>query len=241
MFEDSLVESRVGQMPARQRWTALASVGLQFGVAALVIALPLMHPEAMPFHVDVPKVLMPLPPRPSVRVERAAASSAEAPSLAASAARPVTAASLLFGKETGENDAPAAIMTGVVGMGLGAGLPDGVGVGVGHGPAVSVTPARAAAKPLPVSSGVSQGMLLAPIMPVYPAIARAAHVEGTVVVEAVISRAGTIESLRVVSGPAMLQNAAMEAIRGARYRPFLLNGEATEVQTRITVNFRLGG
>jgi protein TonB len=241
MFEDSLVESRVGHVPARQRWTALASVGLQFGVVALVIALPLMHPEAMPFHVDVPKVLVPLPPRPAVRVERAAAaaSSTEAPSLAASAARPVTAASLLFGKETGENDAPAAIMTGVVGMG--AGLPDGVGVGVGHGPAVSVAPARAAAKPLPVSSGVSQGMLLAPIMPVYPAIARAAHVEGTVVVEAVISRAGTIESLRVVSGPAMLQNAAMEAIRGARYRPFLLNGEATEVQTRITVNFRMGG
>ncbi|WP_158792727.1 energy transducer TonB [Granulicella sp. L60] len=241
MFEDSLVESRVGQMPARQRWTALASVGLQFGVVALVIALPLMHPEAMPFHVDMPKVLLPVPPRPPVRVERAAAaaSSAESVSPAVSLVRQVTAASLLFGKNTSENDAPAAIMTGVVGMG--AGLPDGVGVGVGAGPAVSVAPARTAARPVPVSSGVSQGMLLAPIVPVYPAIARAAHVEGTVVVEAVISRAGTIESLRVVSGPAMLQSAALEAIRGARYRPFLLNGEATEVQTRITVNFRMGG
>jgi protein TonB len=84
-------------------------------------------------------------------------------------------------------------------------------------------------------------MLLVPIRPVYPVIARAAHVEGAVVVEAIISRAGTIESLHVVSGPLMLQAAALDAIREARYRPYRLNGEPTEVQTTITVNFRLGG
>jgi periplasmic protein TonB len=82
---------------------------------------------------------------------------------------------------------------------------------------------------------------LTPIRPVYPAIARAAHVEGVVVVEAVISRMGTIESLRVVSGPEMLRGAALEAIREARYQPYRLNGEPVEVQTTITVNFRMGG
>ena len=56
-----------------------------------------------------------------------------------------------------------------------------------------------------------------------------------------ISRKGTIESLRVVSGPPMLQSAAMDAIRAARYQPFRLNGEPAEVETRITVNFRMGG
>jgi protein TonB len=86
-----------------------------------------------------------------------------------------------------------------------------------------------------------QGRLLTPIHPVYPAIARAVHVEGAVVVEAVISRSGTIESLRVVSGPQMLQSAALEAIRAARYQPYRLNGEPTEVQTTITVNFRISG
>jgi protein TonB len=84
-------------------------------------------------------------------------------------------------------------------------------------------------------------MLLAPIRPVYPAIAKAAHVEGSVVVEAVISRMGTIESLHVVSGPLMLQNAALDAIREARYQPYRLNGQAIDVQTTITVNFRMGG
>ena len=84
-------------------------------------------------------------------------------------------------------------------------------------------------------------MLIAPIRPVYPMIAKAAGVEGSVVVEAVISRDGRIESLHVVSGPPMLQNAAMDAIREARYQPYRLNGEPTEVETRITVNFRMRG
>ena len=82
-------------------------------------------------------------------------------------------------------------------------------------------------------------MLLTPIQPIYPAIARAAGIQGTVVVEAIISRTGAIESLHVVSGPAMLRRAAIHAIRAARYQPYLLNGEPTEVETTITVNFRL--
>ena len=94
--------------------------------------------------------------------------------------------------------------------------------------------------PVRVSKGVSEGLLLTPILPVYPAIARAARVQGAVVVEAVISKAGRIESLHAVSGPAMLQQAALDAISVARYRPYLLNGAATEVKTAITVVFTLG-
>ena len=82
---------------------------------------------------------------------------------------------------------------------------------------------------------------MAPIRPVYPAIAKAAGVQGTVVVEAVISSTGSIESLRVVSGPPMLRSAAVETIHAARYQPYRLNGEATAVETTITVNFRMGG
>jgi protein TonB len=83
-------------------------------------------------------------------------------------------------------------------------------------------------------------MLLAPIRPVYPTIARAAGVSGQVVVSAVISNTGTIESLQVISGPELLRRAALDAIQAARYRPFLLNGQPVEVQTTITVSFRLG-
>jgi protein TonB len=94
--------------------------------------------------------------------------------------------------------------------------------------------------PVRVSTGVSEGMLLTPIRPVYPAIARMAGVHGAVVMEAVISKAGRIESLRAVSGPEMLRKAALDAVAPARYQPYLLSGEPTEVQTTITVVFTLG-
>ncbi|HEX3372823.1 MAG TPA: energy transducer TonB [Edaphobacter sp.] len=239
MFEDSLVESRVDQVSSSKRWTMLASIGLQVAVLAVVMVVPLLHPEGMPFRVEGPKVLTPLMPKPPVPVvvrESASSSSVAIPGVMQTEA----ARSLLPGLRPVIGDPPPVMAFGV-GMGMAGALPDGIGGGGGKGPAVSVAPARGPVAPLPVSTGVLQGMLLAPIRPVYPAIAKAAHVEGTVVVEAVISRTGTIESLRVVSGPLMLQQAALDAIRAGRYQPFRLNGEPTEVQTKITVNFRMGG
>jgi protein TonB len=106
-------------------------------------------------------------------------------------------------------------------------------------PSVIVAPARKPEMPR-LSSGVTTGLLLEPIRPVYPAIARAAGVQGTVVLEAVISKAGRIESLHTVSGPPLLRDAALNAVAVARYKPYLLNGEPTEVQTTVTVVFKLG-
>jgi protein TonB len=124
-----------------------------------------------------------------------------------------------------------------------ASLPPGINSAAPAGPHVTAGPpsANPSSGPLHVSSGVVAGNLLAPIRPEYPQIARAAHVEGTVVVDAIISRTGSIESARIVSGPPMLQGVALAAVRQARYRPYLLNGQPTEVQTTITINFRMGG
>jgi protein TonB len=77
--------------------------------------------------------------------------------------------------------------------------------------------------------------------PVYPAIAKAARVQGTVVLEATISKTGAITGLRVVSGPAMLQQAALDAVKTWRYKPYLLNNEPVDVETTINVIFTLGG
>ena len=75
----------------------------------------------------------------------------------------------------------------------------------------------------------------------YPPLARSAGVQGPVVLFAVISKAGTIDNLRVVSGHPMLVPAAIEAVRQWRYRPYILNGQPIEVETQITVNFTLSG
>ena len=96
-------------------------------------------------------------------------------------------------------------------------------------------------KSISISAGVMAGMLLVKTNPVYPPIARAASVSGTVVLQATISKTGTIENLRVVSGPPLLQQAALEAVKTWRYRPYLLMGVPVDVQTTINVVFSLGG
>jgi len=99
----------------------------------------------------------------------------------------------------------------------------------------------AAPKKVNISAGVAVGMLIQKTQPNYPPIAKAARVSGTVVLQATISKTGAIENLHVMSGPAMLQQAALDAVRTWRYRPYLLNNEPVEVETTVNVIFTLGG
>jgi TonB family protein len=92
-----------------------------------------------------------------------------------------------------------------------------------------------------ISSGIAAGLLLQKTEPIYPPIARAARVQGSVVLQARISKDGTVESLRVVSGPPMLQQAALDAVKSWRYRPYRINDEPVEVETTVSVVFTLGG
>ena len=97
-----------------------------------------------------------------------------------------------------------------------------------------------AAHPLRVSH-MSEGDLIRKVQPTYPPMARTARIQGTVVLQAVISTQGTIENLRVVTGHPLLAPAAVEAVRQWRYRPYILNNDPVEVETQITVNFSLAG
>jgi len=92
-----------------------------------------------------------------------------------------------------------------------------------------------------VSNGVAQDNILTKVPPIYPEVAKARHIQGTVVVQATISETGHIRELKVVSGPPELQQAALDAVRHWVYKPYLLNGEAVEVGTTINVVFSLGG
>jgi protein TonB len=83
-------------------------------------------------------------------------------------------------------------------------------------------------------------LLLRKTVPVYPAIPRAAGIQGTVILQATISKTGTIENLRAISGPPMLQQAAIDAVKTWVYRPYLLDGQPVEVETTVNVIFSLG-
>ncbi len=76
--------------------------------------------------------------------------------------------------------------------------------------------------------------------PEYPALARMARIQGTVVLQAIIGQDGTIRNLKVLSGPPLLIQAALEAVKTWRYQPTLLNSEPVEVLTEIDVKFTLG-
>ncbi len=127
---------------------------------------------------------------------------------------------------------------GVAGM---SGAPGGVIGSVFNNSTPHPGSASGGNRKIAISAGVAQSNLISAIPPVYPPIANAARVSGTVVLVATISKTGDIENLRIVSGPAMLQSAALDAVRQWRYRPYLLNGEPVEVDTTINVVFNLGG
>ncbi len=78
-----------------------------------------------------------------------------------------------------------------------------------------------------------------PVDPNYPLLAREMKVQGSVVLDAVIGRDGAIQTLKIVSGPTILANAAMEAVRQWRFKPYYQEGEAVETEARITVNFTI--
>jgi TonB family protein len=90
-----------------------------------------------------------------------------------------------------------------------------------------------------VSQGVMQGMVISKVQPVYPSDAKAARIQGSVVIAAIIGKDGSVQSERLISGHPSLAPAAMDAVKQWKYRPYLLNGQAIEVDTQVTINFTL--
>lgn len=235
MFEDSLMES-TGRIRTRSRQLAIGSFALQ-GILLSALALyPYLHPATLPKQALAMLLTTPAPPAAPANLPRQAAS--------ASRTQPVMIANLLaapaliprhIAMGAMESTAPPEALPGAgIAFGQAGSVPGDL---IGTLPGMPVVRPAPPKGPVRVSSGVAAGLLLAPIQPVYPAIARAARIQGTVVVQATISKTGAIENLHVVSGPPLLQSAAVEAIRKARYRPFLLNEEPIEVETTIQVVF----
>lgn len=222
------------------RLPALLSLAAQLTAAAVLLMIPLLHPTLLPTTRLLPATLAPPvfhqpPPPVHLRPTLVTSSAPAAPGNAYSA--PVIR---LVSPSGPPVDAPT---LGILDLGLhNSPLPPGINTAAPGNPHITVSPpsTKSSSAPTRVSRGVSAGLLLTPLRPEYPAIARITRTEGTVVVAAIISTTGAIESAHVVSGPTLLQEAALAAVRQARYRPFLLSGQPTEVQTTFTINFRLG-
>jgi protein TonB len=129
------------------------------------------------------------------------------------------------------NDAPAPPSMTIAPAGNGGGLPN-----LMDSASSAPTPVL---QTLSVSQGVSQGLLFKKVQPKYPASALRSRVEGAVQLMATISKTGDISVVRILAGDSQLAHAAVDAVKQWKYKPYLLNGEPVEIQTQITVNFKL--
>jgi len=236
MFQESLVESS-SLLRGRSRWPAVISFALQAAIATTLVVLPLLHPEIL--SLRAPRISLTAPRmKPRVLQEQRVRVETSSAANAVSAPAQATRISTITLRDPGAEVEEPSMPVGSVDLAGPGGGP--ISLLVGSGPAGPRVVMASSAGPMHISSGVMAGALLGPIQPVYPMIAKMSRTEGTVVVEAVISKSGKIESARVVSGPAVLQAAALEAVKAARYRPYLLNGSPTEVETTVSITFRMG-
>ena len=145
-----------------------------------------------------------------------------------------------------EPEPPPQAAAGVVG-GVPGGVPGGTagGVlggiigGVGNAPPPPPPPKAATPKRIRVGGQVESAKLIFKPQPEYPPLAKMARIQGTVRLEAIISKDGTIQDLKVIQGHPLLVKAALEAVQRWRYQPTLLNGDPVEVVTEIDVNYTL--
>ncbi len=240
MFADSLLESNLDR--SNRGWTTLASFTMQTLGVAILLMLPLLYTEGLP-KLHLLSVSAPIgpPPGPPAAQQHSAFRQGQSNLFHGIVVAPP---SIPIGVKpiTDDSFPPAAEACNVC-------VPDSIGNGsnansifnpVGVVPAIVPPPPPPTARP-PRISHMMEGNLIYKVQPVYPPLARAARIQGAVVIRAIISRNGTIENLQTLSGHPMLVGAALDAVRQWRYRPYILNGDPVEVETQVTVNFSLSG
>jgi len=245
MFEDSLIESG-GRLKTKRGMTTTISFVLEVAFIGVLVLIPLLFTEALPKTQLMTFLVAPPPPPPPPPPPAAApikvVKQVQTDIINGQLRTPTKIPQKV--EMIKEEEAPPPVMSsGVVG-GVPGGVPGGQMGGV-IGGIISSTPVAVPKVATPqrvrVSQGVTQGLLIRRIQPTYPPLARQARIQGQVLLQAEISKDGTIENLRLISGHPMLAPSAIEAVKQWRYKPYILNGEPVEVETQITVNFTLSG
>ena len=249
LFADCLVESTRLER-GRREFATVVSVAFQSLVIATMLILPLVFTEGLPKQQLLTLLVAPTPP-PSPPPPPAAPAAARVHSiqsdLIGGRLRTPTRIPAKVQMIHEEEVLPPAMATDGVLGGVPGGIPGGqlggvIGGIVSQTSRLNTVPKFSAPAPpvrIRVYQGVTAGHLVSRIEPTYPSIARAARIQGEVVLAAIISTDGTIKNLTLVSGHPMLVPAAIAAVSQWRYRPYLLNGEPVEVESTINVSFVL--
>ena len=243
MFEDSLIESG-NKLKTKRLGTTILSFLLQVGLICILILIPLIYTDALPKGNLMTFLVAPPPPPPPPPPPAAAAVKVvkiQSEVINGQLRTPTKIPSKV--QMIKEEEAPPDMGGGVPG-GVPGGIPGGSTGGVMGGilgSANAAIPKVATPQRVRVSTGVATGLLIKRVTPNYPQLAKQARIQGHVILQAEISKDGTIQNLQLISGHPMLAPAAIEAVKQWRYKPYLLNGEPVAVETQVDVNFSLTG
>jgi len=235
---DQLVES-TNKKATHKVWTVWLSAAIQALILGVLILIPLIYTSALPsammttFLVAPPPP--PPPPPPAVKViVKPQPKFIQQGKLVAPTVIPKKIQMI---KEEAQPDVG---MTGGVPGGVPGGSAGGVLGGIIGGAPGGLPPPPKPVERMRIGGNVMQANLIHQVLPVYPQIAKTAHISGTVVLHAIIAKDGTVQELQFISGPPLLKSAAMEAVKQWRYKPTLLNTQPVQVDTTISVVFNLG-
>lgn len=248
MFSDSVLE--FGAQRKRQFFATTTSFVINCIALVVLVALPLAFVDELPKTQLLTFLVAPAPPPPPPPPAAAAVQKIvrqiQTDVLSSGQLRTPSRIPQKVQMIKEEDAPPPMPVTGGVVGGVPGGIPGGQLGGVIGGIVSSTSNLAAVPKLAPVtpqrvriSQGVTRGLLVHRVEPTYPTLAKAARVQGTVVLTAIISKEGEIENLQLVEGHPMLVPAALSAVKQWRYKPYLLNGQPVEVETTITVTFNL--
>jgi periplasmic protein TonB len=234
MFEQSML---LPSAPGKKAGALAASLAAQSLAVGTLLLIPLLYTDRLPFvQLQLPTFLPPTPPPEPVKPQ-AAPHRRTVPRIW----NPLTAPTSIPPLNTQPeiiDDAPAPLTS----IDTGAFLPPSLGAifsRVLPPPPPPQVAEVTVSKPITVTSDVQAAKLLRKVIPVYPKLAIAAHISGTVRLMGVVAKDGTVQQIRVVSGPALLVEAALDAVRQWVYRPTMLNNKPVEVIAPIDVIFTL--
>lgn len=239
LFRESLIAS--GKTRRRSPWATAGALGFQLLVLLTLVVAPLYRTIPLPKRETLTMLYLQPPPAAGGNPTKL-----QAPK-PVSTYTPTTTAITAPVHKTQEAPPPPVgttdSMIGRVPGGVAGGLPGGVFSEMPNSaPSVSIlakSPVPTPVKRMRIASRVAEANLIHDVAPQYPPEAGRARIEGTVVLMAAIGKDGSVQDVRVESGLPLLAQAAIDAVKQWRYRPYLLNGEPVEVDSRITINFTL--
>jgi len=227
----------------RNPWAAIGSLAFLSVILLALIVIPLVHTDPLPKRETLTMLYLQPPPAASSNATKFQASKP------ASTYTPTSTGITAPVHKTQEAPPPPISTTGgVLGGVSGAvvgGVPGGVFSETLNGapsvPALAKSPVPMPVKRIRVAARVAEANLIHDVTPQYPPEAGRARLEGTVLLMAVIDKDGSVKDVRVESGLPILAQAAIDAVKQWRYKPYMIDGEPVEVDSRITINFTLSG